>query len=379
MSHPEIINACKKITIVNLIDAFGQVNIVSIILYGSVARNEESYKYVNGKPYLESDLDVLVVVKSKTIVVKSLIILRRLCRKITGELREKWSLSHINLSFTTENRLLLTRPNFYHLGLKLNGKVIFGKELIGLMPSYGYDRYKEIPIFNLTTNIFGHMISIVSNIASSGIFDGNTTTEGYNSILKSIRKLTLFLLRVIIIKRALPVNPYDLTEIKSKRNLLQTKISICDDLLNSYEDIKLCDSRVECSMVELEKYLVRVITQFNLTITVLTGITYPFVTLPEKLLFGQVPLISRLEYCAYVFLMNLDATFTMDLIKFMILIIGGAESINLRYYNLFVSSSNLIKTTNDENENADTFQKRQSWLKLYRKSLKPWKYDITRE
>jgi hypothetical protein len=223
------------------------------------------------------------------------------------------------------------------------------------------------------------MVSVVSNIGSSGILHGNITSEGCNSILKSIQKLTLFLLRVIIIKNSLPVNPYDLTEIKAKRNLYQLKSSICDDLLNSIEDIKFCDSREQCPTVELKKCLVRVITQFNSTITILTGINYPFVTLPKESLFGRVPLIRRLEYSAYIFLLNLDTTLTMGLIKFMILIMRGPESIYLQFYNLFASSSNLIKNTNDESENADTFQHRQSWLKLYRKCLKPWEYDITRE
>src|SRR5574339_272022 len=153
MSRPEIIENCKKITVEYLIGTIGRDNIVSIILYGSVARHEESYKYVNGKPYLESDIDVLVVVRSKAVAVRLLIILKRLSNNITNELRKQLSLSHVHLSITTESRLLLTHPNYFHLHLKLNGKVIFGKELIGLMPSYGYDHYKEIPVSQLNRTV----------------------------------------------------------------------------------------------------------------------------------------------------------------------------------------------------------------------------------
>ena len=372
MSHPEIIENCKKITVEYLIGAIGRDNIVSIILYGSVARHEESYNYVNGKPYLESDIDVLVVVKNKAIALKGLIRFKHLCSVITNELKKKYLLSNVNLAITTEDRLLNAYHNVFNLFLKLDGKVIFGKELIGLMPNFEFD---EIPVDNLYRMIIGHMIFVVRNIASSGILDGNITTDGYNSILKSIRKLTLFLLRVIIIKDSLPVNPYDITEIKAKRNLYQTKNSIYDDLLNSYEDIKLCDSRENCSMVELQKYIVRVITQFNSTVTILTGSNYPLDALPKKLLFGQFRFIRRLEYSMYVFLINLETSLNIGLVKFMVNIIRGPEDIYLRYYNLFVSSSNLIRTADDKKESADLFQKRQSWLKAYHKSLKPWKYD----
>jgi len=375
MSHPEIIDNCKKITIEYLIDAIERGNIVSIILYGSVARNEESYKYVNGKPYLESDFDVLVVVRNKALALKWLIHLKRLCSVISDQLKKKWLLSHVNLSITTEDRLLNAYPNVFNLFLKLNGKVIFGKELIGLMPGY---EFSEIPVDSLYSMIFGHMIFVVRNIASSGILDGNITTDGYNSVLKSIRKLTLFLLRVIIIKDSLPLNPHDLTEIRDKRNLYQTKSSICNDLLNSYDEIKLCDSIEECSMSKLQKCLVRVITQFNSTITILTGINYPFVTLPKKSIFGQFPFIRRMEYSIYIFLMNLETSLTIDLVKFMIFIMRGPASIYSRFYNLFVSSSNLI-TAYSENQNAEIFEQRQSWLNLYRKSLKPWKYDKVEE
>jgi predicted nucleotidyltransferase len=377
MSHPEIVDNCKKITVEYLIDAIGRGNIESIILYGSVARNEESYKYVNGKPYLESDLDVLVVVKNNAIIFKSWIRLRRLTDDLSDELRKKWLLSHVNLSVTTEKRLLDKRPNSFHLHLKLSGKVIFGKELIGLMYNYGDDRYKEIPIAHLTGIIFGYMIFVVRDIASSGILDGNITIDCYNSILKSIRKLTLFLLRVIIIKESLPVNQHDLTEIRAKRDLYQTKSSICNDLLNSYDEIKLCDSKEKCSMAELQKYLVRVIGQFNSTVTILTGINLPFVSLPKKLTIGQFPFIRRLEYSIYIFLINLETNLSIDLVKFLIIILrdSESESIYIRYYYLFASSSNLINTTDNENQ-SDIFQQRQSWQKLYSKSLKPWKYDV---
>jgi hypothetical protein len=45
-------------------------------------------------------------------------------------------------------------------------------------------------------------------------------------------------------------------------------------------------------------------------------------------------------------------------------------------FTIRVPGSNLKRTIDYENENTDTIQQRQSRLKLYRKSLKPWKYKV---
>ena len=370
MPHSEIIENCKKIIIEYLFDVIGQPNIVSIILYGSVSRNEESYRNVDGKLYLESDIDVLVVVRNRAIAIKTLLQLKSLCKKISDELRKKWLLSGVNLHITTENKLLNARPNAFHVHLKLNGKVIFGKQLIRLMDGY---KYKEIPVRDLCTMIFSHMIDLVRTMAVSGILEENITTDGYNSILKSVRKLTLFLIRAIIMKDGIPLNPYNLTEIKTKRNLYQIKNSlIFNDLLKSYDDIKLSNSIEGCSMSELNRYLLRLITQFNSTIAILTGINYPSESLPIKLILGGLPFLRRLEYSMYILWTNVQSWGTIGLLKFIILRLAGPEKIYLRYYYLLVSGPELIKSMHDKSIQCSHHRK--SWLKLYEKSPKPWKY-----
>ena len=152
MSHPEIIENCKKIIIEYLFDAIGQQNIVSIILYGSVSRNEESYRNVDGKLYLESDIDVLVVVKNRIVVINSWIKLKHLCHTISEKLRKNWLLSYVTVSVTTEDRLLKLGASTFTLHLKQDAKVIFGKELIGLMPSY---EYRNISVDTLCRYVSG--------------------------------------------------------------------------------------------------------------------------------------------------------------------------------------------------------------------------------
>jgi predicted nucleotidyltransferase len=375
MSHPEIIEQCKKVIVQYLLDVIGQGNIVSIILYGSVARNEESYKYVNGKLFLESDIDVMLVVKNRIVVMKSWLKLKNLCNMISEDLRKSWSLSFVTISITTENRLLRESPDDFYLPLSLNGKVIFGKELIPLMLTYGYVEYKNIPIAQLKTTVFGHMMNVVRSVASSGIIEGKINVNGYNSILKSIRKLTLFMIRTIIIKDSIPINPYDLSEIKTKRSLYRSKNSVMfHDLLDSYNEIKLSESKEHCSMAEIEKCLVRLIKQFNSIIVILAGVENPFVTLPKKLVCGREPFIQRLEFSIYLLVTNVRTSWSLGLFKFIMFTMLHPEDITLRFYDLFISSPDLIRSLGDGSSGNNKL--RQYWVKRYNKTLHPWDYDV---
>jgi len=373
MTQSEIIENCKKITVEYILSSIGKNNIVSIILYGSVARNEESYAKVNGKLFLESDLDVVVVIKNRLNALKSLTKIKRLSEIISNELKKEWLLSSVNLSITTEERLQNSPPNVFHFSLKLNGKIIYGKNVIHLLKGYEYDQYSIIPVTTLTRMIFGHMISVVRNLAASGIMDGNNTIGGYNAVLRSIRKLTLFMLRVVVIKNSIPVDPYNINELRTKYDLYKGKNAICDDLLTSYNAIKLSDSKSDCSLVELEKCMVTVISQFKTAVAILTGIELPIVNLKKDTIFSHFPLIRRLEYSAYIFLLNLNSRWTIGLFKFILLVLIGPETLYLQYYHLFSSSSDLINP--DEDEKGKIIQQRMVWQETYLKCLKPWKYD----
>lgn len=379
MSQPEIIQNCKNVIIEYLLDLIGQRNIVSVILYGSVARNEESYKYKGEKLYLESDLDVIVVVKNKMVVIKSWLILKRLCKAMSDKLRKNWVLSQVNLSITTENRLLHASPNAFDLHIRLNGKVIFGKELIPLMPSYGYNKYKDIPVPSLCNMIFCHMMAVVRNLASGGIIEGKVDVVAYDSILRSVRKLTLFMIRAIILKEGIPLNPYNLNEIKTKRPLCEIKNSVAfDDLLYSYDDIKSSDQGGNFSIDEISRCLDRVIIQFNTTVALLTGIKYPFTTLPKKLIFGTYTPVQRLRYAlqhdTYLLVTNARAGWSTGLMKYIIFTLLRPEEITLTFYDLFVSSSYLIKTLN--NNNSSNKLQREIWLKKFNRNFRLWKHGV---
>jgi hypothetical protein len=150
------------------------------------------------------------------------------------------------------------------------------------------------------------------------------------------------------------------------------------DLLDSYDEIKLSDSKEHCSMAEIERYLVRVIIQFNSTVAILTGIDYPFVTLPKKLIFGQDPFIQRLQYGIqygeYLLLTNLYSGWSIDLFKHILFTIFRPEEIVLRFYDLFISSPDLIKSLG-EGGSANKHQ-RESWVRVYNNTLNSWKFSV---
>src|SRR5437867_10394242 len=105
-----LINNFTKIILERIFCILGEENVISVILLGSVGRNQASYRYVDGNLFLESDMDLLVVVK-RSAFLKSLILIKRIANKLTSELRKKGLLSYVSLSVTTEQYLLNAPPS----------------------------------------------------------------------------------------------------------------------------------------------------------------------------------------------------------------------------------------------------------------------------
>src|SRR5919112_958030 len=112
-SSSEIIHDCTTMILKYLLDFIGKANIVSVILTGSAARDQATYKYIDGKPFLESDLDLVVVVK-RIATIKSLILIKRLSKKLTLELKKKRLLSYVSFSITTEKALLHANASIFY-------------------------------------------------------------------------------------------------------------------------------------------------------------------------------------------------------------------------------------------------------------------------
>src|SRR5713226_5427272 len=105
-----LINNFTKIILERIFCVLGEKNVISVILLGSVGRNQASYRSIDGNLFLESDMDLIVVVR-RVAFLKSLILVKRTANKLTSELRKKGLLSSVSLSVTTEEYLLNASPS----------------------------------------------------------------------------------------------------------------------------------------------------------------------------------------------------------------------------------------------------------------------------
>jgi hypothetical protein len=121
-----------------------------------------------------------------------------------------------------------------------------------------------------------------------------------------------------------------------------------------------------------------VIFQFNSTVALLTGIDYPFVILPKKLIFGTYTPVQRLRYAlqhdTYLLVTNLRAGWSIGLMRYIIFSTFRPEEITLTFYDLFVSSSDLIK--NISNKNNSYVAQREIWLKRFKRNFQLWKHGV---
>src|SRR5919198_3587136 len=200
MLNSDIINECINVIVSYLFDFIGDKNIISVILTGSVARNQATYRYVKGKLALESDLDLVVVVKYVAII-KSFILIKCLSKKVTSDLVKRGLIvSHVSFSVTTEKALLHSGPSIFYQDLSVNGKVIFGKDIRSSFRSY---KINKIPIQDLYRLLFNRMVESLEALVLSGALEGKLDEYSFDLIFKSLRKMNFALIQVMLIKEGI--------------------------------------------------------------------------------------------------------------------------------------------------------------------------------
>src|SRR5919198_6153208 len=267
MLNSDIINECINVIVSYLFDFIGDKNIISVILTGSVARNQATYRYVKGKLALESDLDLVVVVKYVAII-KSFILIKCLSKKVTSDLVKRGLIvSHVSFSVTTEKALLDSGPSIFYQDLSLNGKVIYGKDIRSSFRGY---EIKEIPTQDLYRLLFNRMIESLEALVLSGTFEGKLTEYSFfNLILKSLKKLNFALIQVILIKEGILI--FNISDIRTANAYQLKNQQVLDCLLNSYNELtsitksKSQSQENDFYMHTIEKCWYMIISQFNLT------------------------------------------------------------------------------------------------------------------
>lgn len=372
VNSSEIVNSCTNIIIKYLSDSIGRKNIVSIILTGSAARNQETYKTVYGKLYLESDLDVLVVVKPIAIM-KSLIVIKRLSKKMTDDLRKNFLLSSVSFSVYTEKLLHRMGPSIIYQDLSLYGKVIFGKEKKGLFINYAV---RDIPLDDLYRLIFNRIVELLESLVT---YENKITRDNFDHVLKGFEKLNFALIQTLFIKYGtLTFKRFSSEDIKSKTPNELRNSELFNDLLIGYQEIlQMKNVQNDDTPPITKKCLRRIIDQVNNTLRELSEIDETCKILDGMLFFKNEGLVIRFKACLIIFLNYFGILRTQDLVRSILYIMRfGPDYVYFVLYRLFLSSENLLNSPNqiktmDHSKPLNTYKI--AWLKSFEKYLKIWK------
>jgi len=101
----------------------------AVVLTGSVARNEASYVYRDGKAILLSDIEAIVVLHDDSPLASSQAI-RSLCERAEARLAASGVRVHVSLSVVHRAYLRGLPPHIYSYELRACGLVLFGEETI---------------------------------------------------------------------------------------------------------------------------------------------------------------------------------------------------------------------------------------------------------
>jgi predicted nucleotidyltransferase len=388
-SDSDIIHDCTTMILKYLFDFIGRGNIVSVILTGSAARDQASYKYIDGKPFLESDLDLVVVVK-RFAIIKSFILIKRLSKKLTLELKKKRLLSYVSFSIATEKVLLHASPSIFYQDLNLNGKVIFGTEKHSLLRKY---ETNDIPIQDVYRLIFNRMVESLEALVISGTIEKKITRDGFDLVLKRIAKLNFALIQAILIKEGFLIfNVFDLSKIMTENPYPLKKISqILNSLIKSYEDIsRIRKIQKDYYIASIEECWLRVISQFNMILRILSGINgddnaIPKLISKKEFLFEDELSSQKIKSFIAIFLQYFEIRKTVDFLRFIIFTIRfGSDYVYFPLYELFLSSVILLKYADEENlgdyqrlsdsskAKLDRVYSKKKWLESFNQYLKIW-------
>jgi hypothetical protein len=400
--NSDIINECINVIVSYLFDFIGDKNIISVILTGSVARNQATYRYVKGKLALESDLDLVVVVKYVAII-KSFILIKCLSKKVTSDLVKRGLIvSHVSFSVTTEKALLHSGPSIFYQDLSVNGKVIFGKDIRSSFRSY---KINKIPIQDLYRLLFNRMVESLEALVLSGALEGKLDEYSFDLIFKSLRKMNFALIQVMLIKEGILI--FNISEIETAYAYQLKNQQVLDHLLKSHNELVATSksSKNEYSILIIERYWSRIIDHFNLTMKLLYRIddssTSPLSSnissnLIEKILFEHERLGDRLKTSLMIFLQYFKISNAREVVEAIIFVLRfGSDHIYFVLYDVFLSSQSILKeevdkedktnyqkkqqqqqydSTNNNNPKSHIIYTKKNWLKLYIKYLYIWKF-----
>ena len=370
VTSSDLINECTNTILNYLIDSIGKQNIISVVLTGSVARHHETYKIIDGKLYLESDLDVLIVVKP-LVVIKALTLAKPLSNKLTLVLRKNFLLSHVSFSIATEKLLLRSEPSIIYQDLRLFGKVIFGKEKDSLFANY---ETKDIPLHDLYRLIFNRSIEALDEFVKGRIIGKKSMNSGNDSILRALEKLNFALIQTILIRHGILMFKEPTEKIKANipnelkdSEILNTELICYENILKTRKSTDAIDNTT------IEKYWIKTISHVEMTIGFLSGLKDSSTISNKKLLFEEAGILKKSRLSSLIFLQFFRIYCLKDILRPILFVLRfGSDFVYFPLYDLFLSSGNLLngQLSLSRFENDDY---KKSWLDSYNKYFKIWK------
>jgi hypothetical protein len=221
---------------------------------------------------------------------------------------------------------------------------------------------------------------MLQQFVMSELADNSSKTSSYQPVLRSMRKITTCMIRAVIIKDCLPINPFKLNEIKIDENLVYgiKNAELLRSLFKSYETLRDMANRPDRYLKsDVSNYWTTIIDLFNLTLEALTGNKQVWENPSEDLLFEQKPnLIRRLKLAAYVSPRFLGIKTMKNLVKAVTqIIVLGPDHSYLPLYRLFLSIPSILKIEDRKNirsKGDEEFNTKDEYYKSFKTNFEIW-------
>ncbi|MCW4015245.1 MAG: hypothetical protein NWF06_02645 [Candidatus Bathyarchaeota archaeon] len=361
-------------TVDSILKTLGKTNVVSIVMLGSWARGRGICRMVNGKPTVESDYDLVVIVPTKSYV-KSLWRVKALEKSIMVNLQQRGLSSHVSIFITTFTMLQLSKPSIRFMDLRLNGKVLAGKDVLVVLPSFSV---AEIPYDDIVLLLLNRMAELLDSLSLDQLGAREFSQSSFRNLPKIIEKGYFVLIQAsllcnkTLIYRGTPVDELDLliSRVSFKKDFFK---KICSE----YKQLFYYDSQIKQSKVSIER-LYSLLNHWNFLLQAVLELALSRTTLDDNKK-SDVNFLLK-EYC-----LNHKSSFVLRLAQLSmlsiqyhsikpswlaklsyILLVQGPLSIYIPLSEMFFHIENIIKSLNTNSGKTDNI------TKSLRNTLKTW-------
>jgi hypothetical protein len=328
---------------------------------------------INGKLCLISDIDMVIIVRTKGLI-RGLINVKRLSKITTTSLKKLGFRSHVSLSIMTEDSLGTADPSIFMFDLMHNGKIIY-KNIDGelVLPKFSIN---DIPVSDIYRLLFNRMIEALESFIFDCVYTSFDETR-IPTVLNRIEKLILSIIQSILLKQ--------------KKLILHSKDTLLNELEASqtsrqdpqlYRSIQMLKkigalkARTAVKRLEIENIWIQLSDEFRSVVESL-GFDHNN-ELEFDSMFPPNSLTQKIVSCILLLLQYYRVSSLSDLTKTIIFERKfGSDHVYFIMYGLFLSSKKFTSSLGIESNqlNLDsTFLNSEEWFRLFNSYLIIWKH-----